>query len=118
MLAQDTTAAACASDHQWLFAEWKCLFLSKHVDQSPPQQYLQCHTYDIDGFLHVGVARALSELLTDPHAKATDGYASLWKEKGSWSGDLEEYSGGKKKENMHKDEISPPPTRQHLHGAE
>lgn len=95
MLAQDTTAAACASDHQWLFAKWKCLFFfPKHVDQSPPQQYLQCHTYDIDGFLHVGVARALCELLTDPHTKATDGYASLWKEKGSWSGDLEEYLGG------------------------
>lgn len=97
----------------------KSLFFPKHADQSLPQQYLQCHTYDIDGFLHVGVARALSELLTDPHAKATDSYASLWKEKGSWSGDLEEYLGGKKKENVHQDESSlSPPTWQYLHGAE
>lgn len=72
-------------------------FSPKHSDQSPPQQYLQCHTYDIDGFLHVGVVCALRELLTDPHSEATDGYASLWKEKGSLSEILEEYLVGGKK---------------------
>lgn len=74
---------------------------------SPQQQYLQCHTYDIDGSLHVGVARALRELLADPHAQATDGYAPWGGGKGSCSGDSEEYLGGKKKgKKPHKGEIS------------
>lgn len=40
------------------------------------------------------MAGALRELLADPHAEATDGYASLGKGNGSWSGDLEQYLGG------------------------